>query len=50
MGIKAVAFLRRGVTGKITLNYSNASNWAGVSWDFEGVSVFFLNIVCNVLC
>jgi len=47
VSVKAVAFLRRGVTGKITLNYSNASNWAGVSWDFEGVDNIKIEIEKN---
>ncbi len=38
VNVKEVVFLRKGVTGKITLNYINASGWGDVSWNFGGIT------------
>lgn len=45
--VKEVAFLRKGITGKIVLKYSNVKSWAGVSWDFGGVTNIVIDIEKN---
>jgi len=45
--VKEVICLRKGVTGKVSLSFSNAEDWSDGLWNFAGISNIHFDLIKN---